>query len=171
MTVDLYRRLTELEDIVSRLAANDHVPPVRVKKLRPDAVLPRYQTEEAAGADLALPLQHPAFVLLPGERRSVGLKIRVDLQPGWEAQVRPRSGLAYSHGISVVNTPGTVDSDYQGELGVLLVNLGNEPVTFAGGRRIAQLVIARAERPEIEETDAEARGTARGTGGYGHTGR
>ena len=141
---------------------------VRFKKLRPQAVLPRYMSAEAAGLDLASAAEAPVIVA-PGARVGVPTGLAMELPPGFEGQVRPRSGLAIKHGITVVNAPGTIDSDYRGELTVLLVNLGADAYTIEPGARIAQLVIAPVTRAEIAEV-SELSSTVRGGGGFGHTG-
>jgi dUTP pyrophosphatase len=141
---------------------------VRFKRLRPGAVLPRYMTAGAAGMDLASAAEGP-LTLRPGERLGVPTGLAMELPPGFEGQVRPRSGLAIRHGVTVVNAPGTIDADYRGELVVLLVNLGQAPHTIAVGDRIAQLVIAPVTRAEVAEV-AELSDTVRGGGGFGHTG-
>lgn len=132
--------------------------------------LPRYETEGAAGADLRAAAPETAPVTLaPGERALIPTGFCIALPDGYEAQVRPRSGLAVRHGLTCLNTPGTIDSDYRGEVGVLLINLGREPVIISRGERIAQLVIApvvRAVWREAEQLEA----TARGSGGFGSTG-
>jgi len=143
-------------------------PRIRLRRLRPSAVLPRYMTEGAAGMDLASASEEPV-TLAPGERLGVPTGWSLELPPGYEAQVRPRSGLALRHGITVVNAPGTIDCDYRGEVIVLLVNLGTEPYTIAIGDRVAQMVIAPVSRAVVEEA-AELSATERGTGGFGHTG-
>lgn len=130
--------------------------------------LPAYATPESAGMDLRANITEP-IVLHPLERRIIPTGLYIALPPGYEAQVRPRSGLAFKHGITVLNSPGTIDSDYRGELGVLLVNLSNEDFTFEAGERIAQMVIARHEQGEFVEVE-ELDDTERGAGGYGHTG-
>ena len=130
--------------------------------------LPDYATPLSAGMDLRANIDAP-ITLQPLERRIIPTGLYIALPPGYEAQVRPRSGLAFKHGITVLNSPGTIDADYRGELGVLLVNLSNEPFVIAEGERIAQMVIARHEQAEfciVEELDQ----TERGEGGYGHTG-
>lgn len=129
--------------------------------------LPAYATEGSAGMDLRA---DEPVTLQPGERRLVPTGIAVQLPAGHEAQVRPRSGLALKHGVTTLNAPGTIDADYAGEIGVILVNHGQDPVSFARGERIAQLVIARYERATLREVDA-LDATARGAGGFGHTGR
>ena len=145
--------------------------PVGVRRLDHAAGLdlPAYQTAGAAGLDLvaALVAGH-ALVLEPGARALVPTGLSLALPPGYEAQVRPRSGLALHHGVTVLNAPGTVDADYRGEIGVLLVNHGTEPFTITRGTRIAQLVLARVERLAWVEGDLDA--TARGAGGFGSTG-
>lgn len=130
--------------------------------------LPAYATPESAGMDLRANVAEPV-VLRPLERRIIPTGLYMALPPGYEAQVRPRSGLAFKHGITVLNSPGTIDSDYRGELGVLLVNLSNEDFTIQAGERIAQMVIARHEQGEFVEVE-ELEDTERGAGGYGHTG-
>lgn len=130
--------------------------------------LPAYATPESAGMDLRANITEP-IVLHPLERRIIPTGLYIALPPGYEAQVRPRSGLAFKHGITVLNSPGTIDSDYRGELGVLLVNLSNEDFTVEAGERIAQMVIARHEQGEFVEVE-ELDDTERGVGGYGHTG-
>jgi len=129
--------------------------------------LPAYATEGSAGLDLRA---DEAVTLSPGERRLVPTGIAIQLPEGFEGQVRPRSGLALRHGVGMVNAPGTIDSDYTGEIGVILVNHGQEAVRFERGERIAQLVVARFERVSLAEVDA-LEATDRGAGGFGHTGR
>jgi dUTP pyrophosphatase len=131
--------------------------------------LPEYATPHSAGLDLRAHLNEP-LVLQPGERRLVPTGLRMALPEGWEAQVRPRSGLALKHGVTVLNSPGTIDADYRGPVGVIVVNHGSEAFEIAPGERIAQLVFARYERAEwqiVDELDA----TERGSGGFGHSGR
>lgn len=130
--------------------------------------LPQYATPQSAGLDLRANIGEP-IVLHPMERKLIPTGLYIALPEGYEAQVRPRSGLALKHGITVLNSPGTIDADYRGELGVLLINLSSEDFTINDGERIAQMVVARCEQGEfvaVEELDA----TERGTGGYGHTG-
>lgn len=130
--------------------------------------LPAYATTLSAGLDLRADIDE-AVVLKPMERKLIGTGLYMALPPGYEAQVRPRSGLALKHGITVLNTPGTIDADYRGEIKVLLVNLSNEPFVVNEGERIAQMVVAKHEHAElvlVEELDD----TERGDGGYGHTG-
>lgn len=142
---------------------------VTVRRLRDDAVLPRYMTPHAAGLDLHAVLEGDQNIR-PGERALVPTGIAIALPDGYEAQVRPRSGLALRHGITLLNSPGTIDPDYRGEVGVILVNLGQEPFTVKNGERIAQLVIAPFVRATLQEVE-ELGETARGEGGFGHTGR
>lgn len=144
---------------------------VEVKRARPgfdDLPLPSYGTEGAAGMDLRAAITED-IILDPNERQLVPTGIAIALPPGFECQVRPRSGLAMKHGISMVNNPGTVDADYRGEIGVLLINHGREPFTIVRGERIAQIVIARYERITWNEV-AELPSTDRGAGGFGSTG-
>ena len=133
-----------------------------------DLPLPEYATPGSAGVDLRAAVDAPV-TLTPGERRMVSTGLRLALPEGYEAQVRPRSGLAIRHGIGMVNSPGTIDADYRGVVQVLLINLGQEPFTIARGDRIAQLVVAPVTR--VTWTLAEQLDdTARGDGGFGHTG-
>ena len=143
---------------------------VRITRLasNPDLPLPSRQTAHAAGYDVASAEQD--FALAPGERRAVGTGLAFEIPEGYEMQVRPRSGLALKHGITLPNAPGTIDADYRGELKVILQNGGSEPFTIRRGERIAQLVFARHEAPELVESDAIGE-TARGAGGFGSTGR
>lgn len=130
--------------------------------------LPAYATEQSAGLDLRANIDAP-MVLRPLERRLVPTGLRIALPEGYEAQVRPRSGLALKHGVTVLNTPGTIDADYRGEVMVLLVNFSQENFVVNAGERIAQMVIARYEQAELEPVDVLDE-TERGAGGYGHTG-
>ncbi len=125
-------------------------------------------TAHAAGLDLAAALDAPV-TLAPGERALVGCGFAIELPDGYEAQVRPRSGLALQYGVTCLNSPGTIDADYRGEVKVLLVNLGHGPFTVYGGDRIAQLVVAPVTRVALVEAEALSE-TDRGEGGYGHTG-
>ena len=133
--------------------------------------LPAYETRGSAGMDLraAVPEDQP-LTLAPGARALVPTGLKIALQPGYEAQVRPRSGLALKHGITCLNSPGTIDSDYRGEVGVILANLGSEPFVIRRGERIAQMVIAACAHAVLEEVAALDE-TARGGGGFGSTGR
>jgi dUTP pyrophosphatase len=141
---------------------------VRIKRLRPDVTLPRYMTAHAVGMDLAAAIEEP--ITLAGlERASVGTGIAISLPEGYEAQIRPRSGLASRHGVTLLNSPGTIDADYRGEIRVILINHGSEAVTIRPGDRIAQMIVGpvtRVEWIEVDELDV----TERGGGGFGHTG-
>lgn len=130
--------------------------------------LPAYATAQSAGMDLRASLEVPVL-LAPGEYRLIPTGLHVELPEGTEAQVRPRSGLAFKHGVTVLNSPGTIDADYRGEIGVLLINHGKDPFEVKDGERIAQLVVSRHERVRFEE-NADLRASERGTGGFGHTG-
>lgn len=130
--------------------------------------LPAYATAMSAGMDLRANIDEPV-VLLPLERRLIPTGLHIALPEGYEAQVRPRSGLALKKGITVLNSPGTVDADYRGEVMVLLINLSQEPFTVNDGERIAQMVIARHEQADFESVEVLDE-TERGEGGYGHTG-
>jgi len=147
--------------------------PVRIARLphSEGIELPAYGTSGAAGMDLraAVPADQP-LTLPPGARALVPTGLTIAVPPGYEAQVRPRSGLALKFGITCLNSPGTVDSDYRGEVGVILANLGSEPFVIHRGDRIAQMVVARYERVAWEEAEA-LDDTARGAGGFGSTGR
>ncbi len=143
---------------------------VLARRTGPVAVpLPAYQTIGAAGADLHAALAE-AVTLAPGERRLIPTGLVLEIPDGYEGQVRPRSGLALKHGIGMVNAPGTIDSDYRGPVGVLLVNLGREPYVVEPLARIAQLVIAPVTRARFELTEEELGATARGEGGFGSSG-
>ena len=136
--------------------------------LKEGALLPEYQTSGSAGADLHAYLAEPV-TLKPMERRLIPTGLFVELPAGYELQVRPRSGLALKHGVTVLDAPGTVDSDYRGELCVLLINFGSEPFTVQNGDRIAQAVVAQAVQVSFVQTDALSE-TGRGVNGYGSTG-
>jgi len=131
--------------------------------------LPAYQTPLAAGLDLRANLDAPV-TLEPLERKLIGTGLFIELPAGYEAQIRPRSGLAYKYGLSVLNTPGTVDADYRGEVKVLLVNLSNTPFVVEDGERIAQMVVAKHEQINWEEVNILSE-SERGAGGYGSTGK
>ncbi len=133
-----------------------------------DLPLPAYQTEGAAGLDLCAAVEQPV-VIAPLARALVPCGVHIALPEGFEAQVRPRSGLALKHGITLLNSPGTVDSDYRGELQCIVINLGSEPFTVTRGMRIAQVVIARVEHAELIEVE-QLPESRRGAGGFGHTG-
>jgi dUTP pyrophosphatase len=131
--------------------------------------LPEYQTPLSAGLDLRANLSEP-IVLQPLERKLIGTGLFIELPAGFEAQIRPRSGLAYKHGLTVLNTPGTIDADYRGEVKVLLVNLSNESFKVEDGERIAQMVVAKHEQIKWQPVE-ELSETDRGSGGYGSTGK
>jgi len=130
--------------------------------------LPAYETAHAAGMDLRAELESTIH-LQPMERKLIPTGLHIELPVGYEAQIRPRSGLAYKHGISIVNSPGTIDADYRGEIKVLLVNLSTESFEINTGDRIAQMVVAKHEQVSWTEAE-ELTDTSRGHGGYGHTG-
>ncbi len=140
------------------------------KRLRKDlsVSLPQYMTPGASGMDLFASLEKDV-TLEPGERKIIPTGIAVAIPEGFEGQIRPRSGLAIQNGIGLVNGPGTIDSDYRGEIGVLLINFGKEPYTIRPGDRIAQMVISQVHRANLEEVD-DLPATQRQAGGFGHTG-
>ena len=143
---------------------------VEVKRLEHnrDIELPAYQTGHSAGLDLPAALSGP-LTLQPGERSLVPTGLAIALPPGYEGQVRPRSGLAVKKGLSVLNAPGTIDADYRGEVKLALINLGSEPVTISRGERVAQLVVAPVVQADLTEVD-QLPDSPRGEGGFGHTG-
>jgi len=144
---------------------------IAVKRLRPTAdplPLPRYMTAHAAGMDLLADVGDPVEIA-PGGRVLVPTGIAVEIPSGFEAQVRPRSGLALRHGVTLLNSPGTIDSDYRGEIMVLMVNLGSEPFVVRRGERIAQMIVAPVTRAELCAVDSLS-DSRRGAGGFGHTG-
>ncbi|MDH3199710.1 MAG: dUTP diphosphatase [Myxococcales bacterium] len=145
---------------------------LRVLKMRATAVLPRYESSGAAGMDLAACLEAP-ITIAPGGRARVPTGLRIALPRGHEGQLRPRSGLAVRHGVTVLNAPGTIDEDYRGELQVLLINHGSEPFTISHGDRVAQLVVGTVTHVDVEVVDDEAHlgATERGEAGFGSTGR
>ena len=143
-------------------------PILRFKRLDPRAVVPAYQSEQASGLDLHAVLGEP-LKISAGEILLVSCGFAMAIPAGWEAQVRPRSGLATKHGISMPNTPGTIDADYRGEVKVPLINLGKAPFTIEPGMRIAQMVIAPVARVVVEEVE-DLDMTGRGGGGFGSTG-
>jgi dUTP pyrophosphatase len=144
------------------------MPEVKVTKLNPAAQVPRYMSSGAAGCDV-MALLEKALTVAPGKRVAVPTGLAFEIPDGYEVQVRPRSGAAFKQGLTVVNAPGTIDSDYRGEVKVLLINLGEEAVTIAPGDRIAQLVLQRVEQITWRETAALGE-TTRGAGGFGSTG-
>lgn len=145
-------------------------PIVQLARLRPNARLPIYATEGAAGLDLSACLDEE-IELSPGAFAAIPTGLAMALPPGYEAQIRPRSGLAARHGVTVLNSPGTIDSDYRGELKILLINHGEAPFIVRDGERVAQMVIAAAPQAELQEISIESLDeTARGEGGFGSTG-
>ncbi|HLK85435.1 MAG TPA: dUTP diphosphatase [Candidatus Binataceae bacterium] len=145
-------------------------PIVKVRRLRSSATpLPHYQTPHSAGIDLAADIE-ASLEIAPMARAAVSTGIALEIPEGFEGQVRPRSGRALDEGLALINSPGTIDADYRGEIKVLVVNLGAAPITIRPGDRLAQLVIAPVARAEIVEV-AELAPSSRGSGGFGHTGR
>lgn len=145
-------------------------PVIKVRRVRPSSLpLPRYQSGHAAGMDLVADIK-VSLEIVPMGRAAMPTGIAVEIPPGFEGQVRPRSGRALEEGLTLINSPGTVDADYRGEIKVLLVNLGSAPITIHPGDRIAQFVIAPVARAELVEV-AELEPSSRGGGGFGHTGR
>ncbi len=143
---------------------------VKIKRLegQEDIPLPSYKTSGSAGMDLRAAVKQ-VVVLKPGEIKLIPTGLAISLPPGFEAQIRPRSGLALSHGFGLVNSPGTIDCDYRGEIGLIVINWGTEPMEIRRGDRIAQMVIARVCRAELQDVqDLDA--TPRGEGGFGHSG-
>jgi len=131
--------------------------------------LPQFETPQSAGMDLRANIDAP-IVLQPGERALIPTGIAMALPDGFEAQIRPRSGLAYKHGVTVLNSPGTIDADYRGDVGVLLINHGNEPFTVEDGMRVAQMVVAQYSQFQWEAV-SDLSDTDRGAGGFGSTGK
>ncbi|SVC04156.1 uncharacterized protein METZ01_LOCUS257010 [marine metagenome] len=141
---------------------------VRIVSTNPDISIPQHMSFGAAGMDLGAALDEPVSIS-PGQVKRIGTGIRIAIPDGFEGQVRPRSGLAMKHSIGILNSPGTIDSDYRGEIGVLLINFGDTPYVVTRGERIAQLVITAVPKVKIEVTDSLDE-TDRGSGGFGHTG-
>ena len=143
---------------------------VQLRRLRPTSPpAPRYQTEHAAGFDLAADLDAPV-TLAPRERAAIATGLVLEIPTGFEGQVRARSGRALAEGLALVNAPGTIDADYRGEIKIILINLGEDPIVIKPGDRIAQMVIAPVVRAELIEVEGLAE-SSRGAGGFGHTGR
>ncbi len=142
---------------------------LKIERLEHNKFLPEYKTEGAAGMDLCAAIDEPV-TLQPLERKLIPTGIKIELEHGFEAQVRPRSGMSIKHGITLINCVGTIDEDYRGEVCVPIVNISNEAYTIQPQERIAQMVIAKTERAKIEVL-SELTGTARGTGGFGSTGK
>lgn len=138
-----------------------------IYKLSEGAQLPSYESEQAAGADIRAYLQQDE-VIRPGERKLIHTGLFISLPEGYEAQIRPRSGLALKYGVTVLNTPGTIDSDFRGEIGVILINHGDKDFTVKNGDRVAQMVVSKHERGEFIRRFLDE--TKRGSGGFGHTG-
>ena len=144
--------------------------PVKITRLKgnQDLPLPEYESEGSSGMDIRAAVKEPVL-LKPGEICLIPTGLSVSVPPGYEAQMRPRSGLALHNGIGMVNSPGTIDSDYRGEIGIIMINWGNESFTIRRGDRIAQMIISKVYRAELSEVDALDT-TYRGQGGFGHTG-
>ena len=144
--------------------------PIKITRLKgnKDLPLPEYESEGSSGMDIRASVKEPVL-LKPGEIRLIPTGLSVSVPPGYEAQMRPRSGLALNNGIGMVNSPGTIDSDYRGEIGIIMINWGNEPFTIRRRDRIAQMIISRVYRAELAEVD-DLDATSRGQGGFGHTG-
>ena len=149
---------------------------VKIRRLEgfdTEIALPRYETAEAAGADIRANFPQESregLVLAPGSRALVPTGFSIGLPTGYEAQIRPRSGLALKHGITLANTPGTIDADYRGPVGVILINLGQEDFSISHGNRIAQMIVAPVVQARFESVD-DLSGTVRGSGGFGSTGQ
>lgn len=143
---------------------------IKIKRFKgsEDIPLPTYESEGSSGMDIRAAVKEP-MPLMPGDIRLIPTGLAVSVPPGYEAQIRPRSGLAIKYGIGMVNSPGTVDSDYRGEIGIILINWGSELFTVKRGDRIAQMIISKVYRAEFEEAN-DLDTTSRGTGGFGHTG-
>jgi len=139
---------------------------IKIKKIKENAIVPKYAHHGDAGVDL---YSTEDYILKPGERTLVSTGIAIAIPPGHEAQVRPKSGLALKHGISIVNTPGTIDCSYRGEIGIIAINLGNEDFKIEKGNKIAQMVFNKIEEADFEEVE-ELDDTTRGDGGFGSTG-
>ena len=144
--------------------------PVKVRRLEDgnNMPLPVYESQGSSGMDIRAAVKE-RVLLKPGEIKLIPTGLAVSVPPGYEAQIRPRSGLALHHGIGMVNSPGTIDSDYRGEIGIIMINWGNKPFTIRRGDRIAQMIISKVYRAELSEVDA-LDATYRGQGGFGHTG-
>lgn len=146
--------------------------PIKIKRLEhnTDLPLPGYETEGSSGMDIRAAVDSPV-ILKPGEVKLIPTGFAISIPPGFEGQVRPRSGLALKHGIGMVNSPGTIDSDYRGEVSIIMINWGQEPFTINRGDRIAQMVIGKVHRAElVDVNDSSLDDTQRGAGGFGHSG-
>ena len=152
------------------MEAEKHDLQIRIQRLpRSEGLpLPRYESNGSSGMDLRAAVQGPV-VLNPGDIRLIPTGVAISVPPGYEAQIRPRSGLALRHGVGMVNSPGTIDSDYRGEIGIILVNWGRKPFVVNRGQRIAQMVISKVYRASLQEVK-DLDETERGNGGFGHTG-
>lgn len=139
---------------------------VKIKKTKNNAIIPKYAHASDSGIDL---YSTEDYILKPGERALISTGIKIAIPKGYEAQIRPKSGLALNHGLSIVNTPGTIDSCYRGEIGVIAINLGKENIKIENGKKVAQMVFNKIEEVEFEEVD-ELNNTKRGSGGFGSTG-
>lgn len=142
---------------------------LKIERLEHNRILPEYKTEGAAGMDLSAAITEPV-VLKPLERALIPTGLKIELEHGYEAQIRPRSGLSIKHGITLINCVGTIDEDYRGEVCIPVVNLSNETYTIQPDERIAQMIIARVEQAEIQ-VETQLTTTARGSGGFGSTGK
>ena len=163
--------MTAVRDMAHKMTMEE-TPCIEIRWLNPvtaeDVPLPRYMTEHAAGMDVAAAIETPV-TLYPGKRSLIPTGFAMAIPPGFEAQIRPRSGLAVKHGISIINSPGTIDADYRGEVKIALVNLGEDPFVISRGDRIAQMVIKRVYQARLEVKDRLVE-TDRDAGGFGHTG-
>lgn len=155
--------------MTGRSVSEAHILVTRTEAADPEVPLPAYETEGAAGADVRANIPDGPVAVLPGERILVPTGLRFEIPLGFEVQVRPRSGLALKHGITLVNSPGTIDSDYRGEIGVIVMNTSTEPFEILHGMRIAQLVVAPVVQASFSIGEA-LNNTARGLGGFGSTG-
>jgi dUTP pyrophosphatase len=147
--------MEKIEAFIQKISGNDDIP------------LPRYMTNQAAGMDIFAAVTDEE-IILPGQRKKIPTGIKIALPQGYEAQIRPRSGLAINQGITLLNSPGTIDADYRGEIALIVINLGEEPFIVKRGMRIAQMVVQKICRLEWIE-NAELTNTSRGSGGFGHT--
>ena len=147
--------MKKIEAFIQKISGNDDIP------------LPRYMTNQAAGMDIFAAVIEEE-IILPGQRKKIPTGIKIALPEGYEAQIRPRSGLAINQGITLLNSPGTIDADYRGEIALIVINLGEEPFTVTRGMRLAQMIIQKICRLDWVET-AKLTNTSRGSGGFGHT--
>ena len=147
--------MEKIEAFIQKISGNDDIP------------LPRYMTNQAAGMDIFAAVTEEE-IILPGQRKKIPTGIKIALPEGYEAQIRPRSGLAINQGITLLNSPGTIDADYRGEIALIVINLGEEPFIVKRGMRLAQMIIQKICRLDWVET-AELTNTSRGSGGFGHT--